>query len=191
MGILTFTATLSLDGYVADANGDFQWAGPGDAVFQAHIDRLTQVSTEVHGRRTHQLMAYWDAEPEPGAWSEAEHEWARLWAATDKVVVSSTLAPTDVSAGARLVPHLGLDELEQVVRDAAGDVEIFGPTTAAPALRAGLVEELRLYVVPKVVGGGLRAFPEGVDLDLELVEQARLDAVTYLRLRRRGRTSEH
>ena len=148
-------------------------------------DRLAQVSTEVHGRRTHQLMAYWDAEPEPGAWGEAEHEWARLWAATDKIVVSSTLTPEQVSPGARLVPSLGLDELEQVVRDAPGDVEIFGPTTAAPALRAGLVEEFRLYVVPKVVGGGLRAFPDDVDLDLELVEEGRLDAVTYLRLRRR------
>lgn len=185
MGCLTFTATMSVDGYVADAAGDFQWAGPGDAVFAAHIDRLAQVSTEVHGRRTHQLMAYWDAEPEPGAWGEAEHEWARLWAATDKIVVSSTLTPEQVSPGARLVPSLGLDELEQVVRDAPGDVEIFGPTTAAPALRAGLVEEFRLYVVPKVVGGGLRAFPDDVDLDLELVEEGRLDAVTYLRLRRR------
>lgn len=185
MGTLTFTATMSVDGYVADAAGDFQWAGPGDAVFAAHIDRLAQVSTEVHGRRTHQLMAYWDTEPEPGAWGEAEHEWARLWAATDKIVVSSTLTPEQVSPGARLVPSLGLDELEQVVRDAPGDVEIFGPTTAAPAVRAGLVEEFRLYVVPKVVGGGLRAFPDDVDLDLELVEEGRLDAVTYLRLRRR------
>ncbi len=185
MGTLTFTATMSLDGYVADADGDFQWAGPGDAVFAAHVDRLARVSTEVHGRRTHQLMAYWDAEPEPGAWSDAEHEWARLWAATDKVVVSSTLSPQEVSPGARLVHGLELDELEQIVRDAPGDVEIFGPTTAGPALRAGMVEELRLYVVPKVVGGGLRAFPDGLDLDLELVDEDRLDAVTYLHLRRR------
>lgn len=185
MGTLTFTATMSVDGYVADADGDFQWAGPGDAVFAAHIDRLAQVSTEVHGRRTHLLMAYWDAEPEPGAWGPAEHEWARLWAQTEKIVASSTLSQDDLSKGARLVPHLELDELEQIVRDAPSDVEIFGPTTAAPAIRAGLVDEFRLYVVPKVVGGGLRAFPDDANLDLELVDEGRLDAVTYLRLRRR------
>lgn len=99
--------------------------------------------------------------------------------------VSSTLSPADVGVGARLVRHLDLDALERIVQDAPGDVEIFGPTTAGAALRAGMVEELRLYVVPRIVGGGLRAFPDGADLDYDLVDQQRLDAVTHLRLRRR------
>lgn len=180
MGTLSFTATVSLDGYVADANGDFNWSGPGDDVFRFHVERMGLVSTEVLGRRTYRLMQYWDADPEDGSWGADEHEFARRWRGIGLVVASSTLAPTDVaSERARLVPDLRLTELERIVREAPGEVEIFGPTTAAPAIRAGLVHDYRFFIVPKVIGGGLRALPPDVRLDLRLVEQRQFGSTLY------------
>ncbi|WP_156689377.1 dihydrofolate reductase family protein [Mycobacterium sp. Marseille-P9652] len=181
MGILTFTATVSLDGYVADADGDFQWSAPGTEVFDVHVDRMAEVSTEVLGRRTYALMDYWETYPDDENSSPAEREFARRWQGIDKVVVSSTLTADELgSKRARLVPRLSLDELRRIVDEAAGVVEIFGPTVAAAPIRAGLVEDFRFFVVSKVVGGGLRALPDGVRLDLRLVEHRVFDEGTAL-----------
>ncbi|GAA1234586.1 dihydrofolate reductase family protein [Prauserella halophila] len=171
MGTLSYTATVSLDGYAADADGDFQWSAPDDEAFQFHIDRMAVVSTEVLGRNTYLLMRYWDSEPADGSWGAAEHEFARRWHSIEHVVVSSTLTRDDLASERdRLVPGLGLAELEKIVADAAGEVEIFGPTTASAAIRAGMVRDFRFFVVPKVVGGGLRALPDGAQLDVRLAE---------------------
>lgn len=176
MGTLSYTTAMSLDGYVADADGDFQWSAPNEEVFQVHIDRMRDVSTEVLGRKTYQLMTYWEVEPDDGEWSEAEREFARRWQALDRVVVSSTLTRADLGREqTRLVADLDLAELAQLVRDARGEVEIFGPTTAAAAIRAGMVQDFRFFIVPKIVGGGLRALPDGPDLDLTLVEHRVFD----------------
>lgn len=169
MGTLRYTAITSLDGYVADAHGRFDWSEPDSPVFDAHIERLGDVSTEVLGRKTYELMRYWENEPADERWSDAEHEFARRWQELDKVVVSTTLTAAQVPGERfRVVGKLGLDGLRRLVEEAPGVVEIFGPTTAAPAIRAGLVTEFALFMVPKLVGGGLRALPEGVDLDLHL-----------------------
>lgn len=171
MGTLSYTATISLDGYAADASGDFQWTAPGEDVFDFHVERMASVSTEVLGRNTYQLMTYWEAEPEGEQWGDAEREFARRWQAITRVVASSTLRPDDLGAGEpRLVPHLTLDELKRIVDDAPGEVEIFGPTVAREAIWAGLVENFRFFIVPRAVGGGLRALPAGVRLELELIE---------------------
>ncbi|MFP5023102.1 dihydrofolate reductase family protein [Pseudonocardia phyllosphaerae] len=169
MGTLSYTATMSIDGYVADADGDFQWSGPDDEVFGLHVERMGAVSTEVLGRNTYQLMRYWETGDD--SWGGLEREFARRWRGLKLVVASSTLAPGDVvSDRVRLVADLSTDELAGIVRDAPGEVEIFGPTTAAAAIRAGMVTDFRVFVVPKIVGGGLRALPGDVRLDLELVE---------------------
>ncbi|MDF0530118.1 dihydrofolate reductase family protein [Tsukamurella sp. 8F] len=169
MGTLTFTATMSIDGYVNDAAGDFQWSGPRDDVFALHIERMKGVSVEVLGRRTYELMQYWQKHPDQGP--EADLEFARRWRAIDKVVASSTLAADGLgSPRDRLVADLDLDELRRIVDDATGAVEIFGPTVAATAIRAGLVEDYHFFVVPMVVGGGTRALPDDVRLELRLAE---------------------
>ena len=185
MGTLCYTATVSLDGYAADASGDFQWSAPGDEVFDFHVERMGAVSTEVLGRNTYLLMKYWEAEPEGETWSAAEHEFARRWQATERVVASSSLSSANLSAdNTRLVPDLGLDELARIVEESPGEVEIFGPTTASPAIRAGMVTEFRFFVVPKIVGGGLSALPAGARLDMELVEQRVFgDGAVYLHYR--------
>jgi dihydrofolate reductase len=176
MGILNYTATMSLDGYVADAGGDFQWSGPNDEVFAVHVDRMAEVSTEVLGRKTFELMRYWETDPDDEVWTPVEREFARRWRGIDKVVVSSTLTQEEVGSDrVRLVVDLSLDELRRIVDGAAGVVEIFGPTVAAAAIRAGLVEQFQFFVVPKMVGGGLRALPDDVHLNLRLAEHRIFD----------------
>lgn len=172
MGTLSYTATMSIDGYAADASGDFQWSAPNTEVFDFHVERIAAVSTEVLGRNTYLLMKYWETDPSDETWQPAEQEFARRWRDLERVVVSSTLTGDDLAPErVRLLPTLELAELQRIVAAAAGEVEIFGPTTAAPAIRAGLVQDFRFFIVPRVVGGGLRALPEDVRLDLELVEQ--------------------
>ncbi|MCR3722402.1 MULTISPECIES: dihydrofolate reductase family protein [Prauserella salsuginis group] len=176
MGALSYTATMSLDGYVADANGDFDRLGPSAEVFQSHVDRMGMVSTEVLGRNTYLLMRYWESAPADGSWGAAEHEFARRWRGIEHIVASSTLTRDDLASERdRLVPDLDLGELERIVAQASGEVEIFGPTTASAAIRAGLVQNFRFFVVPKVVGGGLRAVPEDTQLDLRLAEHRIFD----------------
>ncbi|AKK26399.1 dihydrofolate reductase family protein [Mycobacterium sp. EPa45] len=176
MGKLIYTVTMSLDGYAADADGDFQWSAPNGAVFDVHVGRMGEVSTEVLGRKTFELMQYWETDPDDQVWTAAEHEFARRWRGIDKVVASSTLTHAEIGSDrVRVVPDLTLDELRRVIADAAGVVEIFGPTVAAAAIRAGLVEEFHFFVVPKVVGGGLRALPDDVRLDLTLAEHTIFD----------------
>lgn len=171
MGVLTYATTVSLDGYVADADGDFQWTAPGGAVFAAHLERMAEVSTEVLGRRTYELMRYWETYPDDEGRPADEREFARRWRAIDKIVVSRTITRGDLaSERARIVPRLGPAELRHIVEQAPGAVEIFGPTVAAEAIRAGLIGEFRLFVVPKIVGGGLRALPDGARLDLRLAD---------------------
>ncbi|MBB1030522.1 dihydrofolate reductase family protein [Dietzia sp. SLG310A2-38A2] len=171
MGTLGYTATISLDGYAADANGDFDWTAPGGDLFRFHVERMTSVSHEVLGRNTYQLMTYWETPPEDGSWSPDEHEFARRWQDLTRIAVSSTMTEADlVSDRDRLLPRLDLARFQQIVDDAEGEVEIFGPTTAAEAISAGMVDDFRFFIVPRVVGGGLRALPPGAELDLELVE---------------------
>jgi dihydrofolate reductase len=187
MGTLSYTATMSLDGYVADANGSLDWSVPDEEVFQFHVDRMTAVSTEILGRNTYVLMKYWEAEPEDGSWDAAEREFARRWRGIEHVVASSTLSQDDLGSGpVRLVARLDLPELEQIVADAPGEVEIFGPTTASEAIRGGLVTDFRFFVVPAAVGGGLRALPQNAHLDVALVEHRIFgNGVAYLHYRPR------
>lgn len=189
MGSLSYTTSMSLDGYVADAEGDFQWAAPSPEVFAFHVDRMAAVSTEVLGRRTYALMKYWETDPTDEQWGPLEQAFARGWRSLHRVVVSTTLSPDDLGPGPiRLVDRLDLDDLHALAADTDGEVEVFGPTTAAAALRAGLVRDVRILVAPRTVGGGLAAIPQGVQLSLDLVEQRRFgDGTVLLHYRAPGR----
>lgn len=187
MGTLSYTATVSLDGYVADTSGDFQWSGPSDDVFRFHVERMGPVSHEVLGRNTYDLMRYWCRDPQGEEWGPDEREFARRWREIQHVVVSSTLTTRELeSPGDQLLPRLELADLQQIVDTAPGEIEIFGPTTAAPAIRAGIVTDFRFFVVPKVVGGGLAALPDGARLDLDLVDHRVFGSTTLLHYRRRS-----
>jgi riboflavin biosynthesis pyrimidine reductase len=121
-------------------------------------------------------MQYWETDPDGEDWGPAEWEFARRWRGIDKVVVSSTLTPEGIgSERVRLVPDLSLVELRRIVDEATRVVEIFGPTVAGEAIRAGLVDEFQFFVIPMMVGGGLRALPDDVRLNLRLAEHRIFD----------------
>ncbi|MBB1028724.1 dihydrofolate reductase family protein, partial [Dietzia sp. DQ11-38-2] len=129
------------------------------------------------------------AEPEDASWSPDEHEFARRWQDLTHIAVSETMAEADLlSARDLLLPRLDPARLREIVDGAAGEVEIFGPTTASEAISAGMVDDFRFFVVPRVVGGGLRALPPGAELDLELVEHRVFDSGTVLLHYRRRAT---
>lgn len=178
MGKLSYVVTMSLDGYVADADGNFDWSGPSDSVFDLHVARLDKVTTEILGRKTYELMEYWEHYDEPEG-TDAEHDFARGWRELDKIVVSSTMPESDLVAEKdRLVPSISVEEIRDIVTQADGVVEIFGPTTAAEAIKAGIVDVFEFFVVPMIVGGGLRALPDGFQNNLRLTEAQVLDSGT-------------
>lgn len=127
MGTLSYTATVSLDGYVADADGDFQWSAPDAEVFRFHVDRMGAVAHEVLGRNTYALMEYWQNPPEGEEWGPDEQEFARRWQAIPRTLVSSTMTAADLASDTdRLVPRLDTGTLRRIVDEADEEVEIFG-----------------------------------------------------------------
>ena len=177
MGRLLVTAICSVDGYVADTHGSFEFAFPSAEVHQAVNDLERGVGTQLLGRRTYEIMTYWETVPTEG--DDPEADFARLWTGADKVVFSTTL--TEVATPrTRLVPAFDAAEVRALVEASPHDVEIGGPTLAAEAWRAGLVEEVRLFLVPAVVGGGLPALPDGVRTNLTLLDQRTFENGTLL-----------
>lgn len=188
MGRLVHSAIGSLDGYLADADGSFAWAEPDEEVFAFVTERERASDLHLYGRRMYELMTVWETDPALAAGSPALGEFARVWRAADKVVYSTTLdAAAVTTARTRLERTFDPDAVRRLVAEAEGDVSVSGPTLAQHAFRAGLVDDVELYLVPVVVGGGLRYWPDGVRLDLELVEERRFaSGVVFLHHRRAG-----
>ena len=182
MGTLRYGMTCSLDGYVADAGGDFAWTAPSE---ESHlfVNALTRdVRTFVMGRRMFETMHVWDTMPSGG--EVATDEFARIWQTADKIVCSDSLTGADAPR-TTFEPRLTTARLAEIVAATDGVVEVSGPTTAADALRAGLVDDVRLFVVPHVIGGGLPAFPPDARLQLKLTDERRFaNGTVYLRYRR-------
>ncbi|WP_026874362.1 dihydrofolate reductase family protein [Jiangella gansuensis] len=172
MGKLTYSMATSLDGYAVDADGKFDWAEP-DEELHTHFTEVTKsVSTYLYGRRMYETMVYWETAHTIPDQPEFVLEWARVWRAADKVVYSSTLEQVS-SERTRLEREFDPDALRDLKAATEGELTIEGPTLAAAALRAGLVDEIGQYLAPVVVGGGTPFFPDGVRLDLRLLEQRR------------------
>jgi dihydrofolate reductase len=172
MGGLVYTAITSLDLYVVDADGSFDWAAPDDEVHAFVNDLERPIGTYLLGRRMYDTLVYWEtAHQQPGL-SAVGRDYAAVWQAADKVVYSRTLeAPA--SARTRVEPEFEPEAVRRLVADAGHDVSIGGPTLAADALRAGIVDQIQLFLNPVVVGGGTPALPDGARLDLELVAERR------------------
>jgi dihydrofolate reductase len=183
MAKLIYSALASLDGYTADADGNFDWAAPDEDVHAFVNDLERPIGTYLLGRRMYDVMAYWETAHTLPDQSAIAQDYARIWKAADKVVYSRTLA-TVSSERTRIERDFDPDAIRQMKESAGHDISVGGPQLAAEAMRAGLVDELQLFLNPVVVGGGTRALPDEVHLQLDLLDEHRFaNGVIYLRYR--------
>jgi dihydrofolate reductase len=180
---LIYVTNMSLDGFIEDEHGDFDWTEPDDEQFAFITDLIRPVGTYLYGRRLYESMSVWETDPALGAQSDLMAEFARVWQAADKIVWSTTLdaVPT---ARARVERRFDPDAVREL-KDAAGrDLMIGGAHLAAQAFRAQLIDECHLFVGPAILGRGKPALPEDLRIDLELLDERRFDnGVVYLRHR--------
>ncbi|MBP9503587.1 MAG: dihydrofolate reductase [Candidatus Promineofilum sp.] len=186
MAKLIYGMLMSLDGYIEDERGDFGWAAPDEEV-HAYVTELTSsVGTYLYGRKMYEMMVYWETAHMIPDESPVVLDWARQWQAADKIVFSRTLAEPR-SARTRIEREFDPEMVRRLKTEAEHDITVDGPELAAQALRAGLVNEIQMYVFPVIVGGGKRFFPDDVRLDLELIDERRFGSgVVALRYTVRG-----
>ncbi|SDP66980.1 Dihydrofolate reductase [Klenkia soli] len=180
MAKLLYSAICSLDGFVADAAGDFGFAFPDPEVLAAVNEDTARIGTFLHGRRMYELMQGWETDPTWADGDQGSADFAAHWQRADKVVVSTTLEDV-VTRRTRLVRSLDPAAVTALVRDAELDVTVDGPTLAAHAFRAGLVDEVHLLLAPAVVGTGLKALPDDVPLTLDLLSTRRVSGFVAVR----------
>jgi dihydrofolate reductase len=180
MGKLIYAAIASLDGYTADATGKFDWAAPDEEV-HAFVNELERpVGTYLYGRRMYEVMAVWETMQTIDQ-PQIVRDFALIWQAADKVVYSTTLEEVS-SARTEIRRAFDPEAVRELKRRGALDVTVAGPELAAQAIAAGLVDEVHLFVTPIVVGGGTRALPDGLRVELELLDEHRFaGGVVYLR----------
>ena len=185
MARLIYSAITSLDGYVADEDGNFEWAAP-DAEVHSFVNELERpIGTYLYGRRMYEVMLFWETVSTEAAQAPFMRDFAELWRAADKVVYSTTLE-AESSARTRIERDFDPDAVAGMRASAEQDISVGGPNLAAQAIRAGLVDELQLFLTPVVVGGGQHWLPDGAQLSLELVDERRFaSGVVFLRYRPR------
>jgi dihydrofolate reductase len=185
MAKLIYSALTSLDGYLADEEGNFDWAMPDEEVHTFINDLERPVGTHLYGRRMYETMVYWET-AHTVADHPVEQDFAEIWRAAEKVVYSKTLE-TVSSARTRIERAFDPDAIRQVKASAERDISVGGPDLAAQAFGAGLVDECHLFLAPIVIGGGKRALPEGVRVVLELLDERRFgNGMVYLHYRTKG-----
>lgn len=183
MSRLVYSAIASLDGFVADRNGNFEWAAPDEEVHAFVNDLERPIGTYLYGRRMYDVMRFWetalDAPDEPAVM----RDFAEIWQAADKIVFSTTLeAP--VTARTRIERAFDANAISALKSTATCDIAIAGPHLAAQAIRAGLVDEYHMFLVPVIVGDGNSAFPRYATAGLALVDEHRFESgVVYLHYR--------
>ena len=181
MGTLSYGMISSLDGFVAGPDGDFDWAEPDAETHRFVNEREQNVGTYLYGRRMYETMRAWAEDDWLADQPDYVRDYARIWRDADKVVYSSTLSAPSTDR-TRVEARLDLDAVRALKAGSDSDLSVSGPTVAADLLRAGLVDELAIYVAPAVVGGGTRLLPVGLRLDLSLVEEHRFaSGIVFLR----------
>lgn len=186
MAKLIYSAIASLDGYVADEQGKFDWSAPDEEVHTFVNELERPIGTYLLGRRMYEVLAYWETADAIADLSPVAHEFAEIWQAADKMVYSKTL-DTVLSARTRIEREFQPEVIRQLKATAGRDITVGGPELAAQAIEAGLVDELQLFVTPIVVGGGKPSLPKGVRVALELLDERRFsNGVVYLHYRLLG-----
>jgi dihydrofolate reductase len=183
MARLIYSAIASLDGYVEDEDGKFDWAAPDEEVHAFVNDLERPVGTYLLGRRMYETMAGWETDPSLAEGSPASRDFAAIWQAAEKIVYSRTLEAA-ITTRTRIEREFDPDAVRQEKAAAARDLTVGGAGLAAEAFRAGLVDELHLLLTPVLVGGGKHALPEDVNLKLGLLDERRFgNGTVFLRYR--------
>jgi dihydrofolate reductase len=185
MAKLIYAVSTSIDGYVNDERGNFDFTRPDEEVHLLFNELERGTGTHLLGRRMYETLSYWEDPPDLAEHDPSSQEFAALWQDTDKVVYSRSLESA-TTARTRLEREFDPAAVRRLKDEADGDLSIGGATLAAEALRAGLVDELFQVIQPSVVGGGTHWLPDGVKLELELVAERRFGGAVHLRYRLRG-----
>ncbi|BCW20028.1 deaminase [Arthrobacter sp. NtRootA9] len=186
MARLIYSGLISLDGYLADSDGNFDWSAPDEEVHAFVNDLERDAGTYLYGRRMYEVMSVWETFGSPPTDEpQVIQDYARIWRAADKIVYSTTLDRA-TTPRTRVERQFDPESVQQLKDTSEATIGVGGATLAAHALTAGLVDECQVFVSPVVVGGGLRFFPDGLTLGLELLEEKRFgNGVVYLRYRAR------
>ena len=186
MGKLIYSAITSLDGYVADEEGNFDWAVPDEEVHAFINDLERPVGTYLYGRLLYEVMLGWESAHTRADQPPFMRDFAEIWQAADKIVYSKTLA-TASSARTRIERDFDPEAVRQMKASAGRDITVGGPNLAAQAIEAGLVDECHLFVAPILVGGGKQSLPNNVRLNLDLLDERRFgNGMVHLRYGTRG-----
>jgi dihydrofolate reductase len=185
MAKLIYSAIASLDGYIADEDGNFDWAVPDEEVHAFINDLDRPLGTYLYGRRMYETMVGWETDHTLAEQSPVMRDFAQIWQAAEKIVYSRTLEAVS-TARTRIERDFEPDAVRQMKASAQQDMIVGGADLAAHAFRAGLVDECHLFVSPIVVGGGKRSLPDDVRLKLELLDKRRFgNGVVHLHYRTR------
>ena len=186
MAKLIYWANASLDGYIEDRDGTFDWTEPDDEVHTFINDLQRRIGTQLYGRRMYETMVVWEDPRLVAGQPPYMRDYAEIWKGADKIVYSRTLNEVS-SARTSLEREFDPDAVRELKGSAERDLVVGGHELAAQAFRAGLVDECYLFLSPIVVGGGKRAFPEDVRIELELLDQRRFgNGTVYLHYRLRS-----
>jgi dihydrofolate reductase len=172
MGKLIYSAITSLDGYVADEDGNFDWAAPDEEVHSFFNDLERPIGTYLYGRRMYETMVYWETAHTLSDQEPVVEDFAEIWQAADKIVYSKTLE-TVSSARTRIERDFDPEAVRQLKASAERDITVGGPGLAGQAIKAGLVDEYHLFLTPTVVGAGKQSLPDNVRVKLELLDERR------------------
>ena len=176
---------MSLDGYVADEEGNFDWAEPDDEVHAFVNDLMRPAGTYLYGRRIYEVMAGWETAHTRADQPPVMQDFAEIWKAADKIVYSRTLE-TVSTARTRIERDFDPEAVRRMKAPAGREMLVAGPDLAAQAFKAGLVDECHVFVAPILVGGGKQSLPDDVRLRLELQDERCFGSgVVYLRYRTR------
>jgi dihydrofolate reductase len=172
MARLIYSAIASLDGYVADEDGNFDWAVPDDEVHAFVNDLERPIGTYLYGRRMYEVMKFWETAGSEADQPPVAQDFAAIWRAADKVVYSRTLEAVS-TARTRIERDFDPEAVRLLKEAAERDISVGGPELAGQAIKAGLVDECHLILVPVLVGGGKAALPRDVRVELELLDERR------------------
>jgi dihydrofolate reductase len=183
---LIYSAIISLDGYIEDRDGRFDWAMPDEDVHSFINNLERSVGTFLLGRRMYEIMQVWETDPSLAADSPIMRDYAEIWQAAEKIVYSKTLAAVSTRK-TQLERTFDPEAVRHLKETTVQEISIGGPGLAAHAFRAGLIDEIQLFLTPVIIGGGKSAMPANVHLDLKLMEERRFgNGMVFLRYKKKG-----